>query len=118
MKKFFKVQLHVFSIFFLIILLSSCASAKVTLFGETYPPKGEDTVIDVYSTNKPLVNYKEIGLITCGNDISSESSNMKQILKKHERLVLMVLSSLARQEHRVSEYQLVVLHITQVSPMT
>ena len=78
MKKFFKVQLHVFSIFFLIILLSSCASAKVTLFGETYSPKGEDAVIDVYSTNKPSVNYKEIGLITCGNDISSESSNMKK----------------------------------------
>lgn len=82
MKNLFKVQLHVFSIFFLIILLSSCTSAKVTLFGEAYPPKSLDATIDVYSTNKPSVNYKEIGQITCGDEISSESSNMKQILKK------------------------------------
>lgn len=80
MKKLFKVQLHVFSIFFMIILLYSCASAKVTLFGETYPPKGEDTVIDVYSTNKPSISYKEIAKITCGD--TSESWNIKQILKK------------------------------------
>lgn len=82
MRKLFKVQLRVFSISFLIILLFSCATPKVILFGEAYPPKSMEATIDVYSTNKPSVNYKEIGQITCGDDISSESYNMKQILKK------------------------------------
>lgn len=70
------------SIIVLMMMFSSCATPKVILFGEAYPPKSLDATIDVYSTNKPSVNYKEIGQITCGDEISSESSNMKQILKK------------------------------------
>lgn len=70
------------SIIILMMMFSSCATPKVILFGEAYPPKSLDATIDVYSTNKPSVNYKEIGQITCGDEISSESSNMKQILKK------------------------------------
>lgn len=70
------------SIIVLMMMFSSCATPKVILFGEAYPPKSLEATIDVYSTNKPSVNYKEIGQITCGDEISSESSNMKQILKK------------------------------------
>lgn len=54
------------------LIVSSCAStgflmakAKVTLFGDSYPPKNEDAKIDVYMTNKPTQEYVEFAQITC-----------------------------------------------------
>lgn len=62
-------------IFFILtsaLLFARCAStgflmskAKVTLFGETYPPKDTETKIDVFMTNKPTQDYVEFAQLTC-----------------------------------------------------
>ncbi len=70
-----------------LLLLTRCASTgflmakpKVTLFGETYPPKDEGTKIDVFMTNKPTQEYFEFAKIVC-NDTDDKWS-LKQITKK------------------------------------
>lgn len=77
-------------IIFLIVsalLFSSCAStgflmakAKVTLFGDSFPPKDEDAKIDVYMTNKPTQEYIEFAQITCGD--TDDNWSLEQITKK------------------------------------
>jgi hypothetical protein len=70
-----------------VLLFSRCAStgflmakAKVTLFGDTYPPKDEEAKIDLYMTNKPTQEYLEFAQITC-EDTNDEWS-LEQITKK------------------------------------
>lgn len=67
------------------LIISSCAStgflmakAKVTLFGDSYPPKSEDAKIDVY--NKPTQEYVEFAQITCGD--TNDKWSLEQITKK------------------------------------
>ena len=69
------------------LIISSCAStgflmakAKVTLFGDSYPPKSEDAKIDVYMTNKPTQEYVEFAQITCGD--TNDKWSLEQITKK------------------------------------
>lgn len=70
-----------------VLLFSRCAStgflmakAKVTLFGDTYPPKDEEAKIDLYMTNKPTQEYLKFAQITC-EDTNDEWS-LEQITKK------------------------------------
>ena len=56
------------------------AKAKVTLFGDSYPPKNEEEKIDVYMTNKPTQEYEEFALITCGD--TNDKWSLEQITKK------------------------------------
>src|SRR5690606_7953418 len=78
-----------FIIYFLIsaLIISSCArtgflmaKAKVTLFGDSYPPKNEEEKIDVYMTNKPTQEYEEFAQITCGD--TNDKWSLEQITKK------------------------------------
>jgi hypothetical protein len=69
------------------LIVSSCAStgflmakAKVTLFGDSFPPKSEEAKIDVYMTNKPTQGYVELGQITCRD--TNDKWSLKQITKK------------------------------------
>src|SRR5690606_11561648 len=75
----------------LIVLFSGCASTgflmakpEVTLFGETYPPKDEETQIDVFMTNKPSQEYLEIAQIIVKD--TSEKWCLDQIKKKAREL--------------------------------
>ncbi len=78
---------------FLILLLvsaflfSRCAStgflmakAKVTLFGNSYPPKNEGDKIDVYMTNTPTQKYIEFAQIICRD--TNDNWSLNQITKK------------------------------------
>jgi hypothetical protein len=56
------------------------AKAKVTLFGDSYPPKNEDAKIDVYMTNKPTQEYVEFAQITCRD--TNDKWSLEQITKK------------------------------------
>ena len=56
------------------------AKAKVTLFGETYPPKEAGAMIDVFITNKPTQEYSEFAQITCR--ASNDKWNIEQITKR------------------------------------
>lgn len=56
------------------------AKAKVTLFGDSYPPKSEEAKIDVYMTNKPTQEYVEFAQITCGD--TNDKWSLEQITKK------------------------------------
>lgn len=56
------------------------AKAKVTLFGETYPPKDEGAKIDVFVTNKPTQEYNEFAQITCRD--TNDKWSLEQITKK------------------------------------
>jgi hypothetical protein len=69
------------------LIVSSCAStgflmakAKVTLFGDSYPPKNEDAKIDVFMTNKPTQEYVEFAQITCRD--TNDKWSLEQITKK------------------------------------
>lgn len=70
-----------------LLILTRCASTgflmakpKVTLFGETYPPKDEGTKIDIFMTNKPTQEYIEFAKITCKD--TNDKWSLKQITKK------------------------------------
>ena len=70
-----------------IIVFSGCVStgflmakAKVTFFGEAYPPKDEITKIDIYITKKPIKEYIEFAQITCKD--TSDKWSLEQIIKK------------------------------------
>ncbi len=76
-----------FYLFTLMLLFYSCAStgflmakAKVTLFGNTYPPKDNQDAIDVYITNKPTQEYIEFAKITCKD--TNDKWSLEQITKK------------------------------------
>ncbi|WP_206170458.1 hypothetical protein [Flagellimonas maritima] len=56
------------------------AKAKVTHFGDSYPPKEEDSKIDVYVTNKPTQEYTEFAQITCGD--TNDQWSLEQITRK------------------------------------
>ena len=56
------------------------AKPKVTLFGETYPPKDEGSKIDVFMTNKPTQEYLEFARITCKD--TNDKWSLEQITKK------------------------------------
>lgn len=73
------------------LIVSSCAStgflmakAKVTLFGDSYPPKNEDAKIDVYMTNKPKQEYVEFAQITCRD--TNDKWSLEQITKKARKI--------------------------------
>lgn len=79
------------------LIISSCAStgflmakAQVTLFGESYPAKGEDAKIDVYITNKPTQEYVEFAQITCRD--TNDQWSLEQITRKAVKLEQMELS--------------------------
>lgn len=74
-------------VIFLTSLFSGCASTgflmakpKVTLFGETFPPKDEGATIDVFMTNKPSQEYLEFAQITVKD--TSDKWSLDQIKKK------------------------------------
>ena len=74
-----------------VLLFSRCAStgflmakAKVTLFGDTYPPKDEEAKIDLYMTNKPTQEYLEFAQITCGD--TNDEWSLEQITKKSREI--------------------------------
>ena len=56
------------------------AKPKVTMFGNAYPSKSEDTTIDVYLTTKPTIEYVEFAKITIGD--TNDKWCMEQITKK------------------------------------
>jgi hypothetical protein len=57
------------------------ARPKVTMFGNaTYLPKDENTVIDVYRTNRPAQEYVEFAEITCED--TNDKWCLEQITKK------------------------------------
>lgn len=56
------------------------AKAKVTLFGETYPPKDTEAKIDVFMTNKPKQEYIEFAQITCKD--TNDKWSLEQLTKK------------------------------------
>ena len=60
------------------------AKAKVTLFGDSYPPKNEDAKIDVYMTNKPKQEYVEFAQITCRD--TNDKWSLEQITKKARKI--------------------------------
>jgi hypothetical protein len=69
------------------IILTSCAStgflmakAKVTLFGNTYPPKDPEAKINVFMTNKPTQEYIEFAQIKCKD--TNDKWSLEQITKK------------------------------------
>lgn len=83
----FKILLSVGITLVGIIAFVGCAStgflmakAKVTMFGDTYPPKDEEATIDVYRTNKPTQEYVEFAQIVCGD--TNDNWSLQQILKK------------------------------------
>jgi hypothetical protein len=70
-----------------LLLFSGCASTgflmakpKVTLFGEKYPSKEDDTKMDVYFTNKPQKHYIEFAKITCKD--TNDKWSLEQVTKK------------------------------------
>lgn len=70
-----------------LLLLTRCASTgllmakpKVTLFGETYPPKDEGIKLDIFMTSKPSQEYIEIAKIICQD--TNDKWNLEQITKK------------------------------------
>lgn len=70
-----------------ILGFSGCAStgflmakARVTQFGDSYPPKEEDAKIDIFITNKPTQEYNEFAQITCGD--TNDQWSLEQITKK------------------------------------
>jgi hypothetical protein len=77
-------------IFFILIsafLFTKCAStgflmakAKVTLLGDTYPPKDAEAKIDVFITKKPIQEYIEFAQITCKD--TNDKWSLEQITKK------------------------------------
>jgi hypothetical protein len=76
-----------FCLLFSLLFLSRCASngflmskPKVTLFGETYPPKDEVSKIDVFITSKPTQEYIEFAKIVCID--TNDKWNLVQITKK------------------------------------
>lgn len=56
------------------------AKAKVTLFGDSYPPKDDDEKIDLYITNKPVQEYIEFAQISCRD--TDDKWSIEQITKK------------------------------------
>lgn len=76
-----------FYLFVSLSLLSGCASTgflmakpEVIMFGKTYPPKQEETLIDVFLTNIPSQEYLEIAQITVKD--TSDKWCLDQIKKK------------------------------------
>jgi hypothetical protein len=81
-----KIEL-IFYLLISLLLLAGCASTgflmakpKVTLLGETYPPKDEGAKIDVFMTNKPAQEYIEFAQITCKD--TNDNWSLEQITKK------------------------------------
>jgi hypothetical protein len=56
------------------------AKAKVTMFGNAYPPKDAEVTIDVYRTNTLTQEYVEFAQIVCGD--TNDNCSLQQILKK------------------------------------
>jgi len=56
------------------------AKPKVTMFGNTYPPKAKNETIDFYLTDKPTREYIEFAKITVGD--TNDQWCMEQIQKK------------------------------------
>jgi hypothetical protein len=56
------------------------AKAKVTLFGDSFPPKSENAKIDIYMTNKQTQEDLEFAQITCRD--TSDKWNLEHISKK------------------------------------
>jgi len=69
------------------LLLTGCATtgflmakARVTLFGDTYPPKDKEIKIDIFVTNRPTQQYIEFAQITCKD--TNEKWSLQQITEK------------------------------------
>jgi hypothetical protein len=74
-------------VFVIIVFVYGCASTgflmekpKLNLFGNAYPSKDDNEVIDVFITSKPTREYTEFAQILC-ND-TDDKWNMQQVQKK------------------------------------
>lgn len=56
------------------------AKAKVTIIGQTYPPKEDYATIDLYITNKPIKEYIEFAKIKCAD--TNDKWCIEQLSKK------------------------------------
>ena len=66
------LQILIFLVFAMILV--GCASngflmakPEVTIYGKTYPPKGEKKHIDIFQTKLPDRAYIEVAKISCGD---------------------------------------------------
>jgi|694.fasta_scaffold52127_3 hypothetical protein len=79
-----EVYTRLFALFLLMLAATGCANvwyldnkAKVTVLSQTYPPRDQDALIDVYVTSLPVKGYIEFAQIRANS--VNDDRNIKEI---------------------------------------
>ncbi len=66
-----------------VVVLNGCASAKFVVTGDSYPARGDDCAIEVFSSKQPARNYEELGIIEGEGSLGADT--LEKILPKMKR---------------------------------